>query len=440
MLALTAQCRLEILDAYTHQILDQVALMRPLVGWGGLLDAEEPAQSIDDALQALSVGRPAPVHLDVPGDCWQLPVRPASTPAPDASCMPSEGCLAEAAHALSLAKRPVMAVGLGDLSDAAAVALRALAEAVGVPVMTTYRAKGMVDEASPWSLGAFGLSPVVDAHQQAVLAEADLLVAVGLDPVEPRPQWLPGWPEDLPMMVVDRYGQPDIQHPARWDLRGDVPQILNRLKRDVGPSASTWTHVEVAKHSAVCLAPFDDGPHGPAAAIRAVQRGAGPQAMLSLDVGSHRITASHAWSCAEPRRVLQSNGFSSMGTGLPGAIAAKLCFPERVSVALTGDAGLWMSLGELGVVQDRQMDLIVVYLADEALSLIQLKQERLALKDQGVRFTNPDVQSLANAFGGTGRSVRGEESVEAVVDQAAAEGGLWLIEVGIDAAAYRRQM
>ncbi len=72
VLALTAQCRAEILDIYTHQILDQVALLEPVVAWGGLLDTDCPGVAVAGALNALSQDRPAPVHLDVPGDAWGL--------------------------------------------------------------------------------------------------------------------------------------------------------------------------------------------------------------------------------------------------------------------------------------------------------------------------------------------------------------------------------
>ncbi len=242
------------------------------------------------------------------------------------------------------------------------------------------------------------------------------------------------------MLAIDPFGQPDIQHAATWELRAEIPDAMQALAECCPSTHSRWQAEEVAAHRAVCEAPFQDGPDGPASAIRAVQRGAGPDALLSLDVGAHRITASHTWRCRAPRTLLQSNGFSSMGTGLPGAIAAKLCFPDRPALALTGDAGLWMSLGELGIVQDRKLDLVVVYLADQALSLIQLKQERIPLAERGVRFTNPDVAQLAAAFGGTGRRVRGEAVVEAAVEDAVASGGLRLIEVEIDAQAYRQQM
>ena len=99
-----------------------------------------------------------------------------------------------------------------------------------------------------------------------------------------------------------------------------------------------------------------------------------------------------------------------------------------------------MTLGELGIVQERRLDLVVVYLADASLSLIQLKQERLELPDHGVTFANPQVEPLARAFGGVGRSVQGAEAVEDAVREAHERGGLTIIEARIDPAPYRRQM
>ena len=96
-----------------------------------------------------------------------------------------------------------------------------------------------------------------------------------------------------------------------------------------------------------------------------------------------------------------------------------------------------MALGELGVAQERDLDLVVVYLADRARSLIELKQERLGLPSHGVRFANPDVEALGRAFGGRGVAVRGERAVEAAVSEAVKLGGLQLVEVEIDAAPYR---
>jgi len=441
VLAITGQIAKSLLGRYTHQIIDHVALFEPITRHAVCLGAADPAGQIDTALAAMGGCVPGPVLIDVPADLWDAQLPPMAGPVASGrrSATPSTLEAAEAGAALlAKAKRPLLAVGVLGLGEGVARAVTAFANSHGIPVVTTYRAKGAIDENSGWSAGSFGLSPVVDTVQQALFEQADLLIAVGLDPVELRPHWLPGWPADLPM--IDVGSSADLLHPATVCLEGEPALVLDRLREAVATPQSDWSHGEVSAHKDRWAAAFDDGPDGPAATIAAVQAGMGAAALCSVDVGAHRIAASHIWCCTAPFQLLQSNGFSSMGTGLPGAIAAKLCCPDKAVVALTGDMGLWMALGELGVVQEREMDLVVVYLSDACLSLIALKQERMDLVSQGVSFENPDVVALAAAFGGCGQQVCGAPAVEAAVAAAVESGGLQIIEAVIDPAGYRYQM
>lgn len=451
VVAITNQIATELRGRYTHQILDQVALFKPVARRVVHLQTEMAAMQALTALAALDRKAPGPVVLDVPAEVatavlpdanpeWGLHPRPR--PVPDVQW---------AAERLRESRRPLVVVGCGELSIAAANGVRRLVQATDAVALTTYRAAGMVDDEHPLWAGTFGLSPVVDAHQKALFEQADLMVAIGLDIVELRPQWLPGWPEELPILSIDAFGQEDLLGCIVEELTGPMMETVDALREAAfGPvpedepeavqHTTAWTPAELEAHRARCAEPFADEPDGPAATIRAVQAGSPEGTRISLDVGAHRITAAHVLRASTPNQILQSNGFSSMGTGLPGAITSRLVDPATPAVAITGDAGLWMTLGELGIVQERRLDLVVVYLADASLSLIQLKQERLELPDHGVTFANPQVEPLARAFGGVGRSVQGAEAVEAAVREAHERGGLTIIEARIDPAPYRRQM
>ena len=451
VVAITSQIGTAIRDRYTHQILDQVALFKPVARRVVGLTTEAAAMQTLTALATLDRHPPGPVVLDVPAE-----VAAATLPDVDPQwglrrSPPAVPDVSSAAELLRTAKRPLVVVGCGELSIAAANGVRRLVQAANAVSLTTYRAAGMADEAHPLWAGTFGLSPVVDAHQVKLFEQADLMVAVGLDMVELRPHWLPGWPDDLPIVSVDAFGQDDLLGCIMEELNGPVMETLDALRvaafgapPDDEPDAiqgpSTWRLTELALHRNTWAEPFTDGPNGPAAAIRAVQKGSPEGTRISLDVGAHRITAAHVLLADRPNQILQSNGFSSMGTGLPGAIASRLVDPETPAVALTGDAGLWMTVGELGMVQEHGLDLVVVYLSDASLSLIQLKQERSALPDHGVTFANPKVVPLATAFGGVGLQVQGAEAIEEAVREAHARGGLTVIEAVIDPAPYRRQM
>ena len=445
IVAITGQASTHVLPQYTHQILDQTALFQPVVRRTTRLSEEVGAMQILASLRALDTGRPGPIHFDLSStaaaalaqtgirDLLKPRVNPAPTPD-----------VTDAAHKLAQAKRPVVIIGCGDLTISAANGARRLIEAARAPALCTYKALGMADPEDPLYAGPMGLSPVVDRHQQALLAQADLVIAVGLDPVELRPDWLPGWPDALPIVSIDPHGQPDLMG-AVAHLTGPAMATLDALREaafgeDGASERSTWNAPELIAHRAAWQAPFDDGPTGPAAATRAIQRGAPPRTRLCMDVGAHRITASHAWVCHEPVQSLQSNGLCSMATGLPYGIASRIVDDDRPCAVLTGDMGLLMCVGELGVVVEQGLDLVVVVFLDQSLSLIELKQERKALKGGGVTFGNPDVVKLAESFGGQGVVVEGEDAVEGAVRAAFEAGGLQVVGVKIDSDAYRQQM
>ncbi len=442
VVAVTGQVSPGLANVYTHQTLDQAALFRPVCKHSVTLSAEQAWREIPLALRHLELGRRGPIHLNIPAEVFTAP-QPEALP-DRFEPVPAEHRLAlidEALPCLAQARRPVMLVGLGQLDGAVASAVGQLAERYRMPVISTYKAKGVPDEDHPWYAGSFGLSTTVDLLQQQLLASADLLLMVGLDPVELRPQWLPGWPSELPVIALDRAAPHDLVHPIEQLYVGDIARNLSWLLQDEG-GRSAWTLDELGRHWDRMAALFteDTSEMGPAAAIGAVQAGFPDDGICALDVGAHRITASHVWTCRKPNTLLQSNGLSSMGYGLPAAIAAKLARPDLPALALTGDMGLWMTLGELGLAAERGLDLTVVYLADRSLSLIELKQQRMGLPQAGVRFDNPDVVALASAFGGLGVTVDNPDDLEQAVARASAQGGLQLIEARIDPSPYATQV
>ena len=450
VVAITGRAPAETEGSTPHQVLDQVAVFQPITQRSVSLTEESGFLQVLTAFAALDRGAPGPLHLDLPPDVAERP-QPGGlgawmrARAPRAQA-PSEAELTQANALISKAKRPILLVGCGATDpahrEATSLGVEAWAEALRCPVLTSFRAKGALPEDHPSAAGCFGLSPVVDGLQQALLAEADLIVAVGLDPVELRSAWTPGWPMTTPVVSIDAHGQHELQG-AVLHLTGDPAACLDALQPT---RPSCWAAARLTAHQAAIAAPFDDGPEGPANAVRAVQSGAPDDVLATVDVGAHRITLSHTWRCAAPGTLLQSNGLCTMGTALPMAISMKLHEPHRPVVALLGDGGLLMGLGELSLAAELGIDIVVVVFVDRSLSLIALKQERMRdaagapLRSKGVSMRPPNFVALVEAMGGRGQRARGAAAVEAATERAFAEGGLQLIEVEIDEAAYRRQM
>ena len=138
--------------------------------------------------------------------------------------------------------------------------------------------------------------------------------------------------------------------------------------------------------------------------------------------------------------MLQSNGLGSMGYGLPAAIAAKLTFPRRPVLAMMGEAGLDMVIGELALLAHHKLAVTIVVFRDDTLSLIKLKQERMKLPESGVVTGSPDYTALARAYGGNGHVARNPAELAKAARAALKSPRFTLIEARIDPAEYRKQM
>ena len=432
VVAVTAAFKPERIGSYTHMMLDQRGIMAPV---GKHVVTVHPANAPAELHRALTIAtapRPGPVWLEVPSSAATAasdPEIPVRGPAPAAARSP---ITPEIAERLAAWERPLILAGF----SARYADLAGLARALGAPVLTTYKAKGGIPESDAWSAGAVGLSPVADAVHRELVDAADGLLLLGWDPAELRDHWLPGWSERPEVVVVDTHRPTDI--PTRIDglVVGDIAHWV--VEACQSSTASTWRPDAVRAHRERWLHVFEEDSFGPATAVRSVQAAAHPDTVVSLDVGAHRITAAHVWACERPDTLLQSNGFSSMGYGVPAALAAAAA--GHRALAIVGDMGFQMTLGELGIVRDQGWDLVVVVFADRSLSLIELKQERRGAPPRMLHFTNPAFGTIARAFGGDGRVVRDRVSLEAAVREAQAAGGLWVIGAEIDPAPYRRQM
>jgi acetolactate synthase-1/2/3 large subunit len=331
-------------------------------------------------------------------------------------------------------RRPAILVGF----SARHADIAALARALSAPVITTYKAKGAIDERDPWSAGPASLSPVVDRAHQRELAACDGLLLIGWDPVELRDHWMPGWPDDLAVFVLDDHVVTDIPCEMTALQVGPLNALVHDLTASLGDCSSTWTEAQVDRWKQSWQAPFDDGESGPATILRAAQAGCEDDVIVSLDTGAHRITAANVWICTRADQLLQSNGFASMGYAIPAALAAASL--GHRALAITGDMGLQLVMGELMTAAEQEWSITILVLVDAELSLIGLKQHKSGLPSRGVTFANPDWHRLAQSVGGQAIVARGADAVTEAIAKGLTSEGVTIVAAPIDPAAYVLQM
>jgi acetolactate synthase-1/2/3 large subunit len=157
-----------------------------------------------------------------------------------------------------------------------------------------------------------------------------------------------------------------------------------------------------------------------------------PSDILISDVGAHKLWLGRLFPAYEPNTVIISNGFATMGIGLPGAIAAALAQPERRAVTVSGDGGFLMNLQEMETATRLGLPVVVVVWVDGAYGVIGWKQERRFGRTHAIEFGNPGWAELAAAFGWSHRHATDGEALRGALEAALAEGGPALVTVPID--------
>ncbi len=424
-------------ESYTHQIIDHAALMRPITK--ATLRAQTGSEDLvtDKALAIALRGRPGPVHIDLPISVAEarIPVREVIVSAPPAPTIPAD--LEPMRRMLENSKRPLILAGLDLLTRDGAAALQAFAEATKAPVLTTYKAKGMLPDGHALLIGAAGLSPKADAIVMPLIDASDLVILAGYDPIEMRQGWRNPWPATKPVLELTAEAMSHGMHSASLIHEGCVATALSALARSM-PERAGWPDQspETAKHAlSAAFARPADRPWGPHAVFETMRRASPQHVIATADSGAHRILLSQMWSCPAPRSLLQSSGFCTMGGALP--LAAGHAFATgRHTLCFVGDAGLEMVLGELATLRDLELPVVIVCLVDNALSLIEMKQRQMQLPRQGVDFGGTDFAAVARALGGHGANVTTVADLEAEASAAFARKGFTLLAAVIGDRAY----
>ncbi len=424
-----------------HQIFDQRALFRPLTKAQVRLSPADGSAEMERLLDLACTWPRGPVHVDLSaGDAGARisAPKPAPNPMDEAPHVPPRARplpedIGRAAALIRAAKRPAVIAGLEVRDDASASAVRALVAKLRAPAMATYKAKGTIDDRDPLTTGMFTNAK----SDSALLAAADLVILAGVDPVE----MIPGpWRTDAGTIVLTR--SPGLAHPFRPDVEVAGPIEVSAMALAEGAVRAGWDTGQIADIRAQILDAGRVTAKGRTAdeVVEAVQAAAPAGATCAVDAGAHMFSAMGCWTADRPHGVLKSSGLSTMGFALPAALAAWLIEPGRRTVALTGDGGMMMCLGELSTASRLGAKVTVVVLNDAALSLIDIKQQRQQRPPLGVRYPRADFASAARGMGCAAWTVGEKDSLEDALNAAFAVDGPALVDVTVDPGGYRDQL
>ena len=440
MIVLTGQGSTERLHKESHQIMDVVHMFEPVTKWTtSVRHANTIPEIVRKAVRLARTEKPGAVHIELPEDIAKRET--SATPmAPKRfrRSVPDDKIVDKAFALIRGAWKPVIVAGNGTIRKRASKQLRMLCGKTGLGVISTFMAKGCVDMDAEYCLYTIGLG----SKDRVSLAvdDADLVITLGFDMVEYPPRlWNPDGTKpivhaDFLPAEIDEHYHPDVEligdlaHTlwmlnARFDAAG-IPDYDLSVQRKIRADMSA----DLEEHA-------DDDTDGvirPQKALWDARQVLGPKDILLSDVGAHKMWIARHYHCHEPNTCLIPNGFCSMGSALPGAIAAKLVCPDRRVLAVCGDGGFLMNVQEMETARRLDSDIVVLVWEDGAYGLIPWKQDNEFHRHTDLAFGNPDWFTLATSFGWNGHRVTRSRDFRATLEAACAEDGPSLVVIPID--------
>jgi acetolactate synthase-1/2/3 large subunit len=437
VIALTDEMPEAMRGRTTQMGIDHQALFRPLTKKTTRLTPESAKSILFDAGRVALEGRPGPVHVGLPVGMSAEKAsneNVAFTPPPKAK--PADAALLEKAVKVFLqSKKPVLAVGLGAVHAQVQGEILKLAEKHKIPVVLTPMAKGMLSEDHPCYTGVVfhALSDIVGQTHQ----DADLVVGIGYDPVEFNYEsWLSKKAKlisfDIEPADIDRKS-----YDVAVDAVGDIKSSLNALLT-LSPVANEWDFNALAQRRAAMfekLAPSKAG-FGPKGALAVLREVLPDDGIMTCDVGAHTHLIGQLWRTPAPGLQIMTNGWSTMGFGIPAAVAAKLVHPDRQVCAVVGDGGFLMTAGEIATAIRCDLHVVIVVLTDNDLALIRIKQEKKGNPIYGTPVRDKGAIGGDNIFGAPVRTAADASAFRDALKWAFGADGPVIVEAIIDSREY----
>ncbi|MBN3523978.1 acetolactate synthase AlsS [Paenibacillus apiarius] len=425
----------------THQSMDNAALFQPVTKYSA--EVQHPdnlPEVLTNAFRAATSPRPGAALVSLPQDVITSPVEVSAIgplPSPKLGAAPSEEIRA-AAEALRGARIPVILLGMRASAPEATYAIRELISHTNIPVVETFQAAGAISrELESHFFGRIGLFR--NQPGDDLLAQADVVLTVGYDPVEYDPKFWNG--DGLRHIVHVDEVQADIDHDYQpnLELLGSIERTIQELTKHLSglqrtPEAAKLCDSLQAKLLEACEPPehVREGLLHPLQIIHSLRRVIDDKVTVTCDVGSHYIWMARYFRSYEPRRLLFSNGMQTLGVALPWAIAAALVRPGEKVVSVSGDGGFLFSAMELETAVRLQLPIVHLVWNDGTYDMVAFQQQMKYGRTAGVHFGQPDMVQFAESYGAQGYRVTDPDDLVPTLQRALAAEGPVIIDIPVD--------
>lgn len=416
VLSLNGQVQAQYAGPGGVQEIDQDAFFRPIAVFNNTVaDPSTAVKLLTRALRYAIVGRGV-AQLSLPNDIQREALEPAycerETCLSSVMAAPTDEAVRAAAEAIDGAARPVILAGFGAMRAAGAVL--DLAETIRAPIVTTFRAKGILPDENEWIAGVHG--PLGTPHAERLVAESDVVIACGASFSD-----FTGIPGEKRAVHIDIDPLQLGKHPLAAGVYGDCAVAIPMIRERVRPREDTEVGAWLAGQKQEWLNQLDREadpeavPIRPPYIMKVLSETLPEDAVISLDVGENQWWFGRNFRMKR-QRFAMSGYLGTMGFGLPGAIAAKLAYPDATVVCITGDGGFSMVMADFVTAVKYDLPIVVAIMNNHELAMIREEQREANYPPYGTELTNPDFVAYAEACGGAGiRVARPQDLADAVL-------------------------
>jgi len=440
LVAIAGQASTSRLHKESHQVLDLELMFQPITKYSSrLLTPNIIPEVVRKAFKLAQTEKTGATFIEFPENIAKMliddvPLQVSCSALPE----PPRECIEQAAELISSARNPIILAGNGVVRARAWKHLADFAATLNIPIANTFMAKGVVPFGkNPLALGSAGLQ--ANDYVSCGFSRADVVICVGYDLVEYHPYlWHPT--RDRKIIHIDvSQAEVDASYMLEVSVRGDIKHSLMRIAELATPHQGQPMRAlrealveEMGQHAQ------DTGfPVKPQKIIWDLRTALNFEDVVICDVGAHKMWMARMFRCEYPNTCLISNGFASMGIAVPGAIAAKLVYPDRAVVAVTGDGGFLMNSQEIETAMRLGLAIVILIWNDGGYGLIDWKQMNHFKRSSHVHFGNPDFVKYAEAFGAKGYRIERAEDLMPTLKKAIADTTVSIIDCPVD---YRENL
>jgi acetolactate synthase I/II/III large subunit len=450
LVCITGQVRTNLIGTDAFQEVDATGITLPIVKHSWLVqDVEELPHVMKAAFHVARTGRCGPVLVDVAKDVQEAAI---DFRYPDEVDLPgwkpphkvNARQLGEAARAIAAAEKPVLYVGGGVVNAEACEELRGLAEAGGLPVVTTLMAKGAFPESHPLHAGLPGMHGSKWANW--AMNKCDLLIAVGSRFDDRVTGKLTAFAPGAQVIHLDvdaaeigklRHADIPVVGPLKLALAG-LAREVGRLREEGAESPSAWrTQIDMWRDTFPYRYDRDGDTLKPQTVLETLRdlTAGRDDVVWTTGVGQHQMWAMQYLVCDRPRSFITSGGLGTMGYGVPAAIGAKAARPDATVICVDGDGCFQMTCQELATAALEGLPIVTVVVNNGWLGMVRQWQEMFyAERFAETHLTHqvPDYAMLAEAYGCAGFTVDSEDRLEETLDEALTCGRAAVVDARCD--------